>query len=80
MTVNVQITKMGKDAVVVLSDEILKNLGVEIGEELAVSAVAENIVLSRPKTETRAEKLARLTQEIFEENRESLKALAEGAK
>ncbi len=82
MTMQVQITKIGNQAAIILSEEMLEKLGINVGEQVEVSTI-NSFSESNPiveKSETRRLLVKKLTREIFNEHREALTVLAEGAK
>ncbi len=80
MTTQVKVTKIGDSFVLPLSQEMLDKLGVQNGGEVVVSTVSDALVLRSPQAEERKKLVEKYTAEIFQEHREVLEALAEGAK
>ncbi len=73
-----QITETGHSAALLLSPEILEELGVNVGDEVDVSIVDRTLIL-RPLDEVeRAKKIDAATSIVFERRRSAYEELAKG--
>ena len=81
MTTTVKIEKIGDKFVLPLSEEMLEKLGVLNGGEIEAIDFEDHIELRAAQNGNARRKLIeKYTKEIFDEHREVLQALAEGAK
>ena len=80
MTTQVQITKIGDQFVLPLSQEMLDKLGVQNGGEVEITTSADAIVLRSLQNGERKQGFQTLKNEMFEKYEDVFKALAEGAK
>jgi antitoxin component of MazEF toxin-antitoxin module len=77
-TLNEQVLTLGDQAELVISQDILKQIGVGAGDKVEV-AVSDGAVIVRPLEEAeRARKIAAATRDIFDRRREAYMKLAEG--
>jgi antitoxin component of MazEF toxin-antitoxin module len=77
-TLNEQVLTLGDSAELVISQDILKQIGVGAGDKVEV-AVSDGAVIVRPLEEAeRARKIAAATRDIFDRRREAYLKLAEG--
>jgi antitoxin component of MazEF toxin-antitoxin module len=77
-TLNEQVLTLGDPAELVISQDILKQIGVGAGDKVEV-AVSDGAVIVRPLEEAeRARKIAAATRDIFDRRREAYLKLAEG--
>jgi antitoxin component of MazEF toxin-antitoxin module len=75
---NEQVLTLGDPAHLVIPQEILKLIGVGVGDKVAV-AVSDRAVVVRSLDEAeRARKIAAATRDIFDRRREAYLKLAEG--
>ena len=80
MTTQIELTKIGDEFMLPLSQDLLNKLGVQNGGQIEIT-MSDNAVVLRPSSADERKKLIeKYTAEIFEEHREVLIALAEGAK
>lgn len=80
MTTQVQITKIGENFMLPLPADLLDKLGVQDGGEIEISTSGDSVILRSLQAAERRKLIEKYTTEIFEEHREVLQALAEGAK
>ena len=74
-----QITRVGTSAALLLSQDVLDQMGVSIGDEVDLSIVNRKVIL-RPLDEVeREQKLKTATQDIFARRRSAYERLAAGA-
>jgi antitoxin component of MazEF toxin-antitoxin module len=77
-TLNERVLTLGDPAELVISQDILKQIGVGAGDKVEV-AVSDGAVIVRPLEEAeRARKIAAATRDIFDRWREAYLKLAEG--
>jgi antitoxin component of MazEF toxin-antitoxin module len=77
-TSNEQVLTLGDPAELVISQDILKQIGVGAGDKVEV-AVSDGVLIVRPLEEAeRARKIAAATKDIFDRRREAYLKLAEG--
>jgi antitoxin component of MazEF toxin-antitoxin module len=77
-TLNEQVLTLGDPAELVISQDILKQIGVGAGDKVEV-AVSDGAVIVRPLEEAeRARKIAAATRDIFDRRRKAYLKLAEG--
>jgi antitoxin component of MazEF toxin-antitoxin module len=77
-TLNEQVLTLGDPAELVISQDILKQIGVGAGDKVEV-AVSDGAVIVRPLEEAeRARKITAATRDIFDRRREAYLKLAEG--
>src|SRR5262245_11380657 len=75
---NEQVLTLGDPAELVISQDILKQIGVGAGDKVEV-AISDRAVIVRPLEEAeRARKIAAATRDIFNRRREAYMKLAEG--
>jgi antitoxin component of MazEF toxin-antitoxin module len=75
---NEQVLTLGDPAELIISQEILKQIGVGAGDQVEV-AISDRAVIVRPLEEAeRARKIAAATKDIFDRRREAYMKLAEG--
>ncbi len=80
MTTQVQVTKIGENFVLPLSQEMLDKLGVKNGGEIEVTTSEDAVVLRSSQRDERKQEFQNLKSEIFDKYEDVFKALAEGAK
>ncbi len=73
-----QITATGDSAALLLSPEILKELGVSVGDEVDVSIVDRTLILRSLDEVERAKKIDAATRVVFESRRSAYEELAKG--
>ena len=79
MTIQVQITKIGENAMLPLSDELLKQIGVKVGEAVNLSIEDKKIVM-RPQVQVDLEKrVDDIVTDLLERRASTYQKLAEGA-
>lgn len=78
MTVE-RIVMMGDAVVLTLSESVLKELSIEVGDQVDVAIVDNMLVARSVKEAERAEKLNEATARVFEKYGDVFKALAAGA-
>jgi len=77
-TLNEQVLTLGDPAEVVISQDVLKQIGVGAGDKVEV-AISDRAVIVRPLEEAERErKIAAATKDIFDRRREAYLKLAEG--
>jgi antitoxin component of MazEF toxin-antitoxin module len=75
---NEQVLTLGDPAELIISQEILKQIGVGAGDKIEI-AISDRSVVVRPLEEAeRARKIAAATREIFDRRRDAYLELAEG--
>lgn len=75
---NEQVLTLGDPAELVISQEILRQIGVGAGDKIEI-AISDRAVIVRPLEEAdRARKIAAATRDIFDRRREAYLKLAEG--
>lgn len=79
MTTQVQITKIGDNFVLQLTEEMIRKLGVQDGGEVEISTLDDSLVLRGSNAAERKKLIDKYTAEIFQKHRDVLQALAEGA-
>ncbi|HEX3034346.1 MAG TPA: hypothetical protein VHT73_04320 [Thermodesulfobacteriota bacterium] len=73
-----RITKSKNSAAILLSQEILDQMGLKVGDEIDISVVGRSLIL-RPLDEVeRAKKIQDATNAVFERRKSAYKKLAEG--
>ena len=76
-TLNEQVLTLGDPAEVVISQDVLKQIGVGAGDKVEV-AISDRAVIVRPLEEAERErKIAAATKDIFDRRREAYLKLAE---
>lgn len=80
MTTTIQIEEINGKIVLPLSRDLLDELGVQNGGEVQITKENGALIMRSPQNEERRKLIEKYTAEIFEEHREVLQALAEGAK
>jgi antitoxin component of MazEF toxin-antitoxin module len=77
-TLNEQVLTLGDPAELVISQDILKQIGVGAGDKVEL-AISDRALIVRPLEEAeRARKIAAATSDIFDRRREAYLKLAEG--
>ena len=75
---NEQVFTLGEPAELVISQDILKQIGVGAGDKIEI-AISERALIVRPLEEAeRARKIAAATRDIFDRRRDAYLKLAEG--
>lgn len=74
-----KITAMGNSAGLVLSKDLLALMGVEVGDEVEITLVDQNMVVRPVKRVLTPPKIENVVDEVFRRRRHLLKRLAEGA-
>jgi antitoxin component of MazEF toxin-antitoxin module len=75
---NEQVLTLGDPAVLIISQEILKQIGVGAGDKIEI-AISDRALVVRPLEEAeRARKIAAATRDIFDRRRDAYLELAEG--
>ena len=75
---NEQVLTLGDPAELIISQEILKQIGVGAGDKIEI-AISERALVVRPLEEAeRARKIAAATRDIFDRRRDAYLELAEG--
>jgi antitoxin component of MazEF toxin-antitoxin module len=75
---NEQVLTLGDPAELIISQEILKQIGVGAGDKIEI-AISERALVVRPLEEAeRARKIAAATKDIFDRRRDAYLELAEG--
>jgi antitoxin component of MazEF toxin-antitoxin module len=75
---NEQVLTLGDPAELIISQEILKQIGVGAGDKIEI-AISGHAVVVRPLEEAeRARKIAAVTRDIFDRRRDAYLELAEG--
>lgn len=80
MTTTIQIEEINGKFVLPLSGDLLEKLGVQNGGQVEVTIETEAVVMRSLQKDERRKLIEKYKAEIFEEHREVLQALAEGAK
>jgi antitoxin component of MazEF toxin-antitoxin module len=75
---NEQVLTLGDPAELIISQEILRQIGVGAGDKIEI-AISDRALVVRPLEEAeRARKLAAATRDIFDRRRDAYLELAEG--
>ncbi|HKE03743.1 MAG TPA: hypothetical protein VKE91_06775 [Blastocatellia bacterium] len=75
---NEQVFTLGEPAELVISQDILKQIGVGAGDKIEI-AISDRALIVRPLEEAeRARKIAAATRDIFDRRRDAYLKLAEG--
>lgn len=74
-----RITETESSAALLLSPELLEQLGVSVGDEVDVSVVDRTLVLRSLDEAKRAQKIDAATKAVFERRRSAYEELARGA-
>jgi antitoxin component of MazEF toxin-antitoxin module len=75
---NEQVLTLGDPAELIISQEILKQIGVGAGDKIEI-AISDRALVVRPLEEAeRARKIAAATRDIFDRRRDAYLELAEG--
>jgi antitoxin component of MazEF toxin-antitoxin module len=75
---NEQVLTLGDPAELIISQEILKQIGVGAGDKIEI-AISDRVLVVRPLEEAeRARKIAAATRDIFDRRRDAYLELAEG--
>jgi len=75
---NEQVFTLGEPAELVISQDILKRIGVGAGDKIEI-AISDRALIVRPLEEAeRARKIAAATRDIFDRRRDAYLKLAEG--
>ncbi|MBX2998203.1 MAG: hypothetical protein KF893_06785 [Caldilineaceae bacterium] len=75
-----RITTIGGSAAVLISTEILEQMGVQIGDAVDVAVVDNTLVVRRVDEDDKPERtLEEIIDEIFERRADAYRRLAEGA-
>ncbi len=77
---NEQIITIGDPAGVLLSPELLQQIGVGQGDQVEVSIVDRTLIVRSLEEAERARKIAAATRDIFDRRREAYLELAKGPK
>ncbi|MGH9834452.1 MAG: hypothetical protein ACREBD_24835 [Blastocatellia bacterium] len=75
---NEQVLTLGDPAHLVISPEILKLIGVGVGDKVEVAVTDRAVVVRSLDEAERARKIAAATRDIFDRRREAYLKLAEG--
>jgi antitoxin component of MazEF toxin-antitoxin module len=77
-TSNEQVLTLGDPAELVISQEILKQIGVGAGDKIEI-AISDRALVVRPLEDAeRARKIAAATRDVFDHRRDAYLKLAEG--
>ncbi len=79
MALRKKITAVGNSAAIVLSRDLLRLLGLEIGQEVELSVIDRTLIVRSVQEAERAELVRQAADQVFERRRGLLTKLAEGA-
>jgi antitoxin component of MazEF toxin-antitoxin module len=77
-TLNEQVLMLGDPAELVISQDVLKKIGVGAGDKVEVAVSDGALIVRLLKEAERARKIAAATRDIFDRRREAYLKLAEG--
>ena len=77
-TLNEQILTLGDSAELVISQDILRQIGVGAGDKVEVAISGGALIVRSLEEAERARKIATATRDIFDRRREAYLKLAEG--
>lgn len=77
-TLNEQILTLGDSAELVISQDILRQIGVGAGDKVEVAVSCGALIVRSLEEAERARKIAAATRDIFDRRREAYLKLAEG--
>jgi antitoxin component of MazEF toxin-antitoxin module len=75
---NEQVFTLGESAELVISSEIMKQIGVGAGDKIEIAVSNRALVVRSLNEAERARKIAAATRDIFDRRREAYLKLAEG--
>ena len=74
------ITKLGSPATLVLTPEMLEQLGINGEDEVEIALINRKLILRSLKEARREERMREIKQELFTERHSAYQRLAEGVK